>query len=352
MRYQAGAMRGTGELVYENFTGTVRIGSESKGAEATLLLKNGEIALSGGIRVRPQPAAEALLDPTDGSYLDDSVVCLINQQKATAKLQRLLATSTRLFKTCPGHYPNLKELKLDSASAFPDGIKYVSACSYFGKVYMATGTHHLLRYDGRKLEDISADYEENYKYPGCVVEHRGHLIMSGFTDIKDSRAASQIRVAGSEFDITDTTKLMVFFEEIRTEDDQRVLAMVSRPFGIYFFKENSVTIMTGQDFVNFTDTQKFQLPTTRGIAGPMAWCLGEQGLYYMSYFGVHLIPDSNPTRVIDVSLPVSEVWSHRARGSNWFLPSAKQGQLWRATMAFDKERKQVFCCFPMTSDPR
>jgi hypothetical protein len=352
VRFQRGAMSGTGELVYENFTGTVRLGSESKGAEATLLLKNGEIALSGGVRVRPQPCSEALYDPEDGSLLDDDIICLINQQKATQQLHRLLACSTRLFKTCPGHSPNLKELLLDGAVAFPDGIKYVSSAPYLGKVYMATGTHHLLRYDGRQLEDMSAGYEENYRYPGCVVEHRGHLILSGFTDIKDSRAASQIRIAGSEYDITDTTKLMEFFEEFRTEDDERVLAMVSMPYGLYAFKSNSVVIMTGSDFVNFTDTQKFQLPTTRGICGPMAWCVGEYGLYYMSNWGVHLIPFSAPTKVVDVSLPISEVWSHRARGSNWYLPSAKQGQLWRATMAFDKERRQVFCLFPMTGDPR
>ena len=352
MRSQRGAMSGTGELVFENFTGTVRLGSESKQAGATLLLKNMEISLSGEVRVRPNPANETLLDPDTGAPLDESIVCLLNQQKATQKLQTLLVSETRLFKTCPGHPSNLKEILLDGESAFPYGVKYVSAASYFGKVYLATGNHHLLRYDGAELVDISADYEEDYRYPGCVVEHRGHLVLSGFTDIKDTRAASQIRIAGSEFDISDTTTLMEFYEEIRTEDDQSVINMVSRPYGLYLFKNNSVTVMTGQDFVNFTDINKFQLPTTRGIAGAMAWCIGELGLYYISPHGLQLVPDASPTRVMDVSVPISEVWSHRARGSNWFLPSAKQGQLWRATMAYDKERKQVYCLFPMTEDPR
>jgi len=227
---------------------------------------------------------------------------------------------------------------------------------YQNYAYLATGTNHLIRWDGRgnELEDVSRTFEEGWRFPSVIKRHMGRLAMSGFTDQNDTRAQSVLRF--TEIAAADT--LAEFLFECRTTDDDAPAALASMQSGLattdqavskstpclLVFKRRNTLAMVGSDLAQFSDVSIGVHTPGVGCVGPQAWCYGQKGIYFMSDYGIYRIDALQPAQC--VSDPVSPIFGRKPAASNVHTPRPRFQDLHQTCMWYDPDQRRVMCHIP------
>ncbi len=116
-------------------------------------LRNWEPVLGPGASIQRRKAfvPETLIDPATKLELQEPILAVYDYQKTGALSPiRVVVTPTRLFRHAPGQGLNLVEVKgPSSAPAFPNMTPMVCCETFADKLYIASGTNHLMEWDGQ-----------------------------------------------------------------------------------------------------------------------------------------------------------------------------------------------------------
>lgn len=357
MQVRPGFKENTLELVFDDFSQGVNLDVsevQSPGVSVALWMRNFEISHSGGLAARPDGCRISLRDPDTYSAIQESTKFFIEYARVGAPFLSLVATGTRLFVFDRFANVNLSEVTLEGgAPAFRQPVRNLDWETFEGRLYIASGSNPLLCWDGVNPA-YYIEYEANYRFPSLCRRHMGRLMLSGFTDINDTRAQSQLRWTK----IGDAKVLEDAVEELRTSDDDVPVGMASLQSGLVTDQENGLSTAAlivgksrntiavyGSDWPGYSDIQVHPHTTDVGWAGPRSWCHSERGLYFASNFGVHLISGPGPAKC--VSKAIAQLWGGEYALADRTVPRARQEDIHLTQLMYDPQRKRVYLLLPV-----
>jgi hypothetical protein len=360
MRLSRGPKENTLTLEFSDFSGGINLSAaETKFPDvgsvgATLWVKNFEVMPGGDLQKRADGNRYTLRDPDTGLAITEETRWYVQYPRVNGELMILIGTPNRLLQFNPWREENLTVLHRWN--------RYVTTMDWEvsnDRLYITTGVNYMLCWDGSNAPTyISEGYPANYRYPSVVRRHMGRLALTGFTDLQDSRAQSNLKVTGSPMDLADATVLNEAMIELRTADDDVPVGMGSLQSGLVADQPSGRSVAAlivgkgrdsiavyGSDFANFSDVEVHTHTAGVGWVGPRAWCHGERGLYFASPFGIYLVNGPRPAEC--VSKGIAPVWGRDQALSDAPFPHAVADRLSRTVLFSDPEHQRIFCLMPV-----
>lgn len=364
MRFQAGRKPGTLDLIQDSFREGMNLSAvehmhpEYGLVRSALYIENYEITPWGDLRTRPDGSRITLIDPETCSALEESCLRLLPYHRVDAGMELVLVTPTRLFWVDPYRSINLREITISGGHAFRVSAEpgRVDSETYQGKLYIAAAGNPLIEWNGRdEARYVSTSWPSGYQYPTTVRRHMGRLFVSGFMDVSDTRAQSQLRWTR----LADVDHLEDYVLEIRTTDDDSPVAMASLQSGLattdqagarstaalLVWKSRNTLAATGADWANLSDVEVHPHTPGVGCVGPAAWTWGGNGLYFCSPWGVYRISGLQPAEA--VSQAIAPIFGREAAHTQVVHPCAQTARLRETVLWANPETRQVFVHLPV-----
>jgi hypothetical protein len=360
----------THEYVFDDFSrGSNLVLEESRQQEeapgAFLLATDMEILPGGGLTRRDGVVSYPLIAKDTALTPGQAAMRLVRFNRVNALPILCLLTPSSLYRLQPYYSAwNLEEVYDEAGlSVFTEQARSMDVEVFANKLYVASPHNTLVQWDGSNpATHPSEDWEENYRMPTVIRRHAGRLFCTGFSDLRDSRAASDIRYT----EMADASNLALQPDgspallEVRTSDDDTPTAMGSFMLSdisdstkaiLAIWKKHSTHVLLGDSFgdpaglYSASNLVMRTLSTLRGCTGPAAWCAGAKGLYFHDKTGIFCL--SGPAQVEEVSFAISPCWAGRVTSANLAYPRITSENDMYATLCYDAKKRSVFCLLPM-----
>lgn len=365
MRFARGRKANTVDLIMDSFAEGMNISAvehmhpEYGLVRGALYIENYEISPWGDLVKRPDGSRVNLRDPDTVQTISERCLRLLPFYRTNASMEMVLVTPTRLFKVNPYATIALEEITLeDGSSPFSESVRpgWVDYEVYQDKLYISTGNNYLVEWNGRdSARTVSDGWPEGYRFPSAIRRHLGRLFVTGFTDLEDSRAQSQLRWT----ELADVDTLSEDILEVRTMDDDSPLALASLQSGLattdqagarataclLVMKRRNVLAATGNDWAGLTDIELHPHTPGVGCVGPAAWCWGQKGLYFASDWGIYRVQSLQPAECI--SNAIAPMFGRELAHADVVHPRVKKERLRETVLWSDPEKKQVFVHLPV-----